>query len=756
MQRFGIFSPIVMRKDIPHVLLSEAASPDMRNTRLYNGELVSQKMRKPLLDTCPATTKDVLSFSSTAVNIQSITLSTKTIVVSGNVTSYYTVGRKFVVAGAVEAANDTEYTVVSSSYSNPNTSIIVTAMPGTGDQGSAQGTASSNFTISVMGDATALAVGDKIQISDCGTAANNGVFTVISDTIAAGRTNIIVNEPVTTASSPVNIQSIDVSDKTVVVASDVTAIFAAGHSFIVESATDSGNDLEYVVASATFATPNTTIVTVGAPHADQAGAAGTVPVVIATIGYGSATVLHYHTFTVPSTGTEHLLAFTAHHAFLWNQTKEIWQKRYEYLTADITHWSTDVMHNMVIAANGKDFVLYWEPFYHTTYFQPLGSAAGLQITSDPKYITCARYVKVFENHLWLGWFKVGVTDYPTGTAWSDIGAPTNFLSGDAGSWGGVSNVTSPISGSDNVSGFGEVEGCMVMFREQSVHQVWIVTSDDIWNANQVSNVIGTKSPDSIVRDADGKLYFLGTDASIREVRMGSVSKALGSLVKDIDPVLAPYVRSAYIRELQEVWWAVPSSAYPNFGSGNNVILQYKPEDGTWNTCVMPVSAFGIYSNKTADDYHNGSAGTFDDWEGIYDEAQDAIGFPLDIVSDYDGENYAAHASDNDNNAACSRYFVLGTGLTAASSLGIYKRLLELRLMFANTIDGNTVNVWIKRDSNRSWELAATLETYDGDSEITLTDMSCDFRAKHFQIKIETTDPFRFLGVICGFEYDGEY
>jgi len=56
----------------------------------------------------------------------SITSSTKTIVVTGDCSSVMTVGVKIAVVGSVQPTDDGIYTVASSSYGAPNTSIIVT------------------------------------------------------------------------------------------------------------------------------------------------------------------------------------------------------------------------------------------------------------------------------------------------------------------------------------------------------------------------------------------------------------------------------------------------------------------------------------------------------------------------------------------------------------------------------------------------------------------------------------------------------
>ena len=94
---------------------------------------------------------------------------------------------------------------------------------------------------------------------------------VLTNYSAAHEFAILNGPPAATAA----IQSIAASTKTIVVAGDVTACYAAGQIFTVSGVSDARNSQVLTVASSSYSTPNTSIVVTGTVY-DQAGAAGIV------------------------------------------------------------------------------------------------------------------------------------------------------------------------------------------------------------------------------------------------------------------------------------------------------------------------------------------------------------------------------------------------------------------------------------------------------------------------------------------------
>ena len=110
---------------------------------------------------------NITLLTSTKYNIVSITASTKTIIVSGNASAQITAGRRFRLAGT--ASDDGFYTVVTSVYSSPNTTIVCTEE--LSDDGVAVGTADLQRVLATGADWVG---GVAPGVSDVGIIPSNG------------------------------------------------------------------------------------------------------------------------------------------------------------------------------------------------------------------------------------------------------------------------------------------------------------------------------------------------------------------------------------------------------------------------------------------------------------------------------------------------------------------------------------------------------------------------------------------------------
>lgn len=70
-------------------------------------------------------------------------------------------------------------------------------------------------------------------------------------------------------------------------------------------------------------------------------------------------IIHYHTFTKRSTGTEYLLAFTKAHIYHWNVSTKAFDLKFT-CSADCENWETVSYNDKVIATNDIDKVLVWD------------------------------------------------------------------------------------------------------------------------------------------------------------------------------------------------------------------------------------------------------------------------------------------------------------------------------------------------------------------------------------------------------------
>ena len=91
-------------------------------------------------------------------------------------------------------------------------------------------------------------------------------------------------------------------------------------------------------------------------------------------------------------------------------------------------------------------------------------------------------------------------------------------------------------------------------------------------------------------------------------------------------------------------------------------------------------------------------------------------------------------------------FVLATDLTENKrGMNYVKRLTKMRCIFRNE-DAGTVDVYIKRDYESSWQSIGSI-SLDGTEEFLFLDVYPNYTAKNFLIKFSAQNRFRFLGII---------
>lgn len=693
MERFGIFSPLYVRKDMPYALLSESLMPDARNIRIEDGVIIRQQGRGREMYGTYGTTQFDITAPSTVHAVNSITSGTKTITISGDHHAEFLAGNIICVSDTAGQVSDGHYSIASNAtYGSGVTSIVVTESITTG--GAVGNVLSGAATIIKFYTQVGGLTGDteflfaftanhaflwdslkrvwKLRHTTASAVTYWSVVSfnelmVLCNWGSSGAVDKIMKwDPI---ASPYTVVSTDQSDKEIVVDGDHTSDLVAGIKIELSGTTD--NDGSYTIASSSLVGGDTVIVV---------------------------------TETMPG-----------------------------------SDWS------------GANAVVYLRSFL------AVQSSSGLDLDTGLNYIVGAKFLYVFENHLWLGYVKINSSTYPRANYWSDIGdvdSDTAWNSGDAGGWNGELNPSTAIlPGSDFQSGFGEIEGSLIIFKEKSIHQVWIVTTDDVWNAQKISHVIGTSSPDSIVRDANGNLYFLASDMTFREIRLGNVSEPLAPMVRQLEPSLLSGVRSTFIGSLQEVWWAVPAMIGRTSPTANNALFQYSIKDSSWQVSDIAVSAFGAYIRQTAYTWDTLPYPTWEDWGGTWDDPYESAGHVIDLVSDYSGYAWAAHVSGNDAGSAFSAYFELGTDFANGSAAGLYKVLLEMRFLLEALGSTETATISISVDGG-DYATIGTVPLYG--NGLQLRDLPCDVRGRRFRIKFTAANPFRFLGCIFGYEFDGEY
>lgn len=439
--------------------------------------------------------------------------------------------------------------------------------------------------------------------------------------------------------------------------------------------------------------------------------------------------------------SKHLLAFTSLHAYRYNTISSSWDTMFTCSTAQtVLNWSVKSFNGRVVATNNVDVPLRWTGNTEDN-FANLDAAVSSGVT-----ITRARCVAAFEGHILFGDYDLSDGNtYPSGLISSDLDDETEWQNGDASAF--------YVEGEGTVRGIGIKADLLYVFKTRSSRAFWYTATDLIYSSRPYLINVGTFAPDSIVNDGDGNLYFFSSDHCFREIDTGIISVALKDSTRNInhETNVVTGIQAVYIAEYNEVWWACPV----NGSSTNNIVFCYiKP--GIWYERNIAVSAFGLYERSTNYTWDNQPEGTWDDWTGIWDDATESADWTRDICGDYYGYTYSSHyafgdtAWDGSQMAASSLtyYFVLTIDMANKQALRVYKRLLYLYGYFTS-IGGEDVSIYVKQDNEAGWQSAGSMST-SSTAAIHIGELSVDYRARHFLIKIQSSGPFEFLGM--EFEY----
>jgi len=366
-------------------------------------------------------------------------------------------------------------------------------------------------------------------------------------------------------------------------------------------------------------------------------------------------ILHYHTFIKRSTAMQYFLCFTKAHIYMWNSTNKTWDEVFECSADctewdTVTYNDKVIATNNVDKVLVWDTSGYFMPLQNTTPTNITAAskedpchitAAGHGLTTGDrvfikncggmtqinnlqfvvtvdsedifsldgidssayttytsggtvvefegieydtgKFLTKSKYVTTFENYLLLGWTTEDSVVYPQRERWNCIADETDWKSAGSGA--------KETEGSDRIVGFKIYDGVLIVFKEKKRIAQTLVESSAIWNWSVLPGNIGCMSNHSIVEDADGRVYWLANDLSIREMQTGEISKDIDPIVKLIEPSVAYLTYGIYIEETGEKWWSIPyKSALPN-----KVITVKGLSD--WGEIDLSVSAFGSYKES---------------------------------------------------------------------------------------------------------------------------------------------------------------
>jgi hypothetical protein len=555
------------------------------------------------------------------------------------------------------------------------------------------------------------------------------------------------------------ITSLVVGTKTINITGDHSAGATAlqvGDTIRINGGTTAANNITFTVATLPTTSSITTV--------EAFSAEGATP---GNLFVGATPIIAYHRHVKRSNSDEHIIIGTKYHLLLWQQVDKSMILKYTVgshggSTANCLRWEiTDHLRD-VVATNNTDKVLWWNvDDSSSNSFVPLDDATnGITVNDGPTYLTKCKHLFSFERYLFLGHTTEGGEAYPQKIRWASLGTGTDeggansdidFDDTGAGDAGAKEFSTS----SGQLMGFARHGDDLVISKTDSMHRAWLVTSDTVFEWQEYTLKVGNLSADSLVNDKAGRLFWLASDLTIREIETPKpISTAVDLTIKQLNSSMAEYCQATFIDEFDEIWWAFAGGG----SETNDTVVGFHPDSGRANIHKFPIRAFGDFTQQ---EQYTWDTLPFDSWSAwgadwlIWDTQRNVVGFPLDLASDYLGNSFDLHRADKDNGVDLTGTLIFSTSLTNPKSFNLYKVINNGVDVWFNRKTEGSLTLYCKRDTEKSWQTLGTASFVSGDNEETLVvHIPIYKRARTFQFKIETTGALEFIGMVFReFEFD---
>lgn len=547
------------------------------------------------------------------------------------------------------------------------------------------------------------------------------------------------------------ITGINAGTKTITISGDHSGgntALAQGDSIRVNGNGTTTNNVIFTVASL----PTTsTIVVSEAITADTSG----------YVFVGTTPVIRYHRHVKEKTNAEYILVGTAYHIFLWNYTVRSFTVKHT-CASECTRWEMVTHLDNVYATNNVDKVLWWNIESSAgNNFAVLDDADNGLSIGDSKYVTKAKHIFTFASYLFVGYLTDSDGDvHPSRIRWATLdtgGDEIDFDETGTGDTGKKNFLNTPTG----LMGFARWGNNIIVGTGPDylgrIYRGWVTTQDTVFEWVEENLKVGVLSGDTFVNSKDGRLFFLATDMTIRELNNPElISNLIDLTVRGINTSVAEYAQATFIDKYNSIALAVPTGS----SETNNKLLMIDVDKRTWFIQDIPIRAFGDYTQQEVYTYDTLPLRTYDDWGAawlIYDTDVNVLGFPLDICSDYSGYTYDLFRADRDAGNTITGTLVIGTSLDAnRATLHRFKRVNNGVDLYFNREAEGSVTLEVKRDNEADWQSVGTASLADDDlPEIVVKHIPCDIRAKYFQFQLSSDDYFELIGMsFSDFELEG--
>ena len=506
---------------------------------------------------------------------------------------------------------------------------------------------------------------------------------------------------------------------------------AAGDTIRINGSTTEANNITFTIATVA----DGVITTVEAITTQAASG---------NVFIGTTPVIKYHLHVSQSTQTEYLLVASAYHIFFWSYTDRSLTVKFTCATpASVEHWSIVTHLDDVYATNNVDMVQVW-PVGTTpaNSFGDLGTVGSGVDIDGANFVTKAKVLASFESYLFLYYVTYSTgTVYPLRAHHSDLSDPTGFDINGAGD-AGLKNFNSTP---DFLVGVGFWQNNIIVFKQERHIRGTLVTDDTVFTWDEEELKVGALSQDAIVNDRAGRLYWLASDLTIREIRTPvDVSALVDKTIKNLNTSVAEFAQMAFIDTFGTINLALATES----SEENNKIISFSPDNANSFISDIPVRAFGKYTRQARFTYDTLPFAEYDDWGVswlLYDSQVNVVGFPLVLVSNYAGNTYSMYQAEKDAGVDMTRSFVFNTSL---GSIFPYKRVNNGMYGIFKRQGSGTVSVYIRNDEESGWRLLGTMSLEATDSRKFVTvHLPFDERFRNANFKFESADRMEIIGFL---------
>lgn len=555
------------------------------------------------------------------------------------------------------------------------------------------------------------------------------------------------------------ITAIDHAAKKLTVTGDVlsgTTALADKATIRINGGTTTANNITFTVnGTPTYSSPSSTVYV-----AETISAEGATP---GNLFVGATPAIRYHRHVKENTNTEYILAGTAYHIFLWTYSDRSLTVKHTCASA-CSRWEFIDHMRDVYATNNIDKVVWWNVDDSAANdFAVCDNANGLDIDGGTTYIVKAKHIYSFESGLMVGF----VTD-SNGEVWPQrvIGATIEskgstvdfqYSGGSGNAWKKDFYNTPAFLMGFAKWGNNIIVGTGPDAKTARIYRGWLTTQSIPFEWHEETLKVGPLSGDTFCNSKDGRLFFLASDMTVRELNAPeSIAKNIEPTIRGLNTEFTEYAQATFIDQFNSIALAVPSGS----SETNNKLLIMDVDKGTWFEQDIPVRCFGAYTQQAVYTYDTLPYDTYADWGAawlIYDTDVNVVGFGLDIVSDYSGNTFSLFRADKDDGSVITGNMIFATSLDPQrATINRFKRVNNGIDFYFNRENSGSVAIELRRDHEATWQSVGDVSLVDTDlPEIVVVHVVCDIRAKFFEFQLSSDDYFEMVGFsFSEFELEG--